>query len=223
MTEWWNGLTELEQVFYYCAIPATIILVLQTILTILGIGHGDGDVDFDGDMDGDVDFSGDLDGDIDTDAGGMADSLADTSTMDSIESASSLKFFSIRGIVAFFSLFGWVGIVLAEKEINIFLIFFIAIICGLMGMFIIAIMFYLISKMQRNGNINIRNAIGHTGQVYLTIPAKQAGVGKIQIIIQERLTEVNAMTNNYKQLSTGTLIRVVDVIDINTLLVEKQD
>jgi len=221
VTEWWNGLTTLEQVFYYCAIPATVILVLQTILSIFGIGHGDGDVDFDGD--GNIDFDGDIDGNIDADVGGMSDSLAETSTMDAIESASSLRFFSIRGIVAFFSLFGWIGVVLAEKEINTFIIFFIATICGLIGMFVIAMMFYLISKMQRNGNISIKNAIGYTGQVYLTIPAKQAGAGKIQIVIQERLTEVNAMTNSYKPLSTGTMVRVVDIIDINTLLVEKQD
>jgi hypothetical protein len=219
MTVWWNGLSSIEQVFYYCAIPATIILVLQTILSIFGIGHGDSD--FDGD--GNIDFSGHLDTNFDYDVDGMSDTVAEPSSIDAIESASSLKFFSIRGIVAFFSLFGWVGVVLAESGLNTFLVFFIATLCGLIGMFVIAMMFYLISKMQRNGNINIKNAVGNIGQVYLTIPAKQSGTGKIQIIIQERLTEVNAMTNSYKSLLTGTKVHVVDVIDINTLLVEKQD
>lgn len=219
MTEWWNGLTTLEQVFYYCAIPATIVLVLQTILSVFGIGHGDGD--FDGG--GNTDFSAHLDTNMDLDNDFSGDTLAESSNIDAIESASSLRFFSIRGIVAFFSLFGWVGVVLAESGLNTFVVFFIATICGLIGMFVIAVMFYLISKMQRNGNIDIKNAIGHTGQVYLTIPAKQSGTGKIQIIIQERLTEVNAMTNSYKPLSTGTMVRVVDIIDISTLIVEKQD
>jgi membrane protein implicated in regulation of membrane protease activity len=215
MTDWWEGLTALEQVFYYCAIPATIILVIQTLLSILGIGNGDGDVDFDSDVDGDTS--------IDSDFDGAAGTAAESTGIDAIESASSLKFFSIRGIVAFFSLFGWVGVVLAEEGLNILLIFFIATICGLIGMFVIAMMFYMISNMQRNGNINIKNAIGNIGQVYLTIPAKQSGQGKILITIQERYTEVSAMTNSSKPLSTGTLVHVVDVIDINTLLVEKQD
>jgi len=213
MTDWWDGLTVLEQVFYYTAIPATIILVIQTILSIIGIGHGDGDLDFDGDVDTSIDSDGDV----------MGDTVAESSSIDAVESASSLKFFSVRGIVAFFSLFGWVGVVLAEEGLNTFLIFFIATICGLIGMFIIAMMFYMISKMQRNGNINIKNAIGQTGQVYLTIPARKSGQGKIQITVQERYTEVNAMTNSLKSLPTGTTVRVVDVIDINTLLVEKQD
>lgn len=213
MTDWWDGLTVLEQVFYYSAIPATIILVIQTILSIFGIGHGDGDLDFDGDVDTSIDSDGDV----------MGDTVAESSSIDAVESASSLKFFSVRGIVAFFSLFGWVGVVLAEEGLNTLLIFFIATICGLIGMFIIAAMFYMISKMQRNGNINIKNAIGQTGQVYLTIPARKSGQGKIQITVQERYTEVNAMTNSLKSLPTGTTVRVVDVIDINTLLVEKQD
>lgn len=213
MVEWWSGLSVLEQVFYYCAIPSTIILVIQTLLTILGIGNGDSDFDFDGD----IDMS------VDSDIEGMGNAAAESIGIDAVESASGLKFFSIRGIVAFFSLFGWVGVVLAEAEINVILIFFIAIISGLIGMFVIAMMFYLISKLQRSGNINIKNAVGKKGQVYLTIPPKLSGKGKIQVTIQERYTEVNAMTNSQRPLTTGTIVRVVDLIDINTLLVEKQE
>lgn len=213
MMEWWNRLSVLEQVFYYCAIPSTIILVIQTLLTILGIGNGDGDFDFDGDID--------IPSDSDTDVIGGTD--VESIGIDAVESASSLKFISVRGIVAFFSLFGWVGVVLTEAGLNIPLIFFISIICGLIGMLVIAMMFYLISKLQQSGNINIKNAIGKKGQVYLTIPPKLSGKGKIQITIQERYTEVNAMTNSQKPLPTGTIVRVVDLMDINTLLVEKQE
>lgn len=209
MTSWWNELTALEQAFYYCAIPSTIILVIQTIAAILGIGHDDFDVDFDGD----VDMTGHVD---------MGDTSAHVVGVDAVESASSLKFFSIRGIVAFFSLFGWVGVVLAN-DLNPVVVFFIAALCGLAGMLVIALMFYFVSRLQQSGNINIRNAVGSKGTVYLTIPPKQSGKGKIQITIQDRYTEVDAVTNSFKPLATGTAIRVVDVIDLNTLLVEKQD
>ncbi|MDD4780072.1 MAG: hypothetical protein PHT02_05580 [Tissierellia bacterium] len=215
MTDWWNGLTVLEQVFYYCAIPATIILVIQTIASILGIGSDGGDVD--------VDFDGDIDTSFDSNTIDFGDTSAESTSVDAVESASSLRFFSIRGIVAFFSLFGWVGVVLSEAGLNVFIVFFIATVCGLIGMLLIAIMFYLISKMQRSGNINIRNAIDQKGQVYLTIPANMTGKGKINVTIQERYSEINAMTKNEHPITTGTMVRVVDVIDINTLLVEKQD
>lgn len=213
MTDWWNGLTVLEQVFYYCAIPATMILVIQTIASILGIG-GDG---------GDVDFDGDIDVDFDSDVVDFGSTAAESTNLDAVESASSLKFFSIRGIVAFFSLFGWVGIVLLEAGLNTFLVFFIATVCGLIGMLVIAIMFYLISKMQRSGNIDIKNAIDQKAQVYLTIPANMTGKGKINVTIQERYSEINAMTKSEHPITTGSMVCVVGVIDINTLLVEKQD
>jgi RNA 3'-terminal phosphate cyclase len=81
----------LEQVFYYCAVPATVILVLQTILSILGIGNGDSDVDFDGGEN--VDFGSQIDVNIDSNVDFSSDTIAESSTIDTIESASSLRFF----------------------------------------------------------------------------------------------------------------------------------
>ena len=59
--EWWNGLGTLLQVFYCIAIPATLVLLIQTVMMLIGMGD-DGDVD--GIGDGDV---GDADLDVDTD------------------------------------------------------------------------------------------------------------------------------------------------------------
>ena len=49
MFEWWNALSTIQQVFYILAIPSTIILVLQTILLLFGIG-GDHDADISADI-----------------------------------------------------------------------------------------------------------------------------------------------------------------------------
>lgn len=203
MVSWWESLPFLQQIFYYCAIPSTLILVIQTFLSILGIGHDDFDVDVDLDMDTDYDSS--------------------VSTADAVESAASLKFFSIRGIVAFFTMFGWVGVVLAGKGINSAAVIIIAFISGLAGMFIIALLFYFITKLQCSGNIRIKNAIGQIGQVYIPIPSNMSGKGKIQITLQESLSEIYAMTEGNEKLATGTMVLVVDAIDLNTLLVEKQN
>lgn len=66
MAEWWNSLSTLYKVFFCMAVPATAIMLLQTILLFIGIGgHSDSDADADGDVDGDIDA--DVDGDIDAD------------------------------------------------------------------------------------------------------------------------------------------------------------
>ena len=74
MVEWWNALTGLERCFAYVAIPATLVLAIQTVLLLIGLGNGDAGtdgisdgVDLDGDGIPDIDVGGmegiDLDGD----------------------------------------------------------------------------------------------------------------------------------------------------------------
>lgn len=90
-TSWWETLSLIQQGMALFAIPATVLLFLQTIMLLFGLGghaadHGefdadsdadadldgdmdaDTDLDADGDMDADGDFDGDADGDMDTDA-----------------------------------------------------------------------------------------------------------------------------------------------------------
>ena len=49
MLAWWNSLTILEQVFACIAIAATVVLIIQSILLLFGIGFGGGEADAGGD------------------------------------------------------------------------------------------------------------------------------------------------------------------------------
>jgi membrane protein implicated in regulation of membrane protease activity len=52
--EFFNNMESLLQVFWYIAIPVSIIFVIQTILTFVGMDGSDGvEADFDSDFDGD--------------------------------------------------------------------------------------------------------------------------------------------------------------------------
>ena len=56
MLQWWNSLSSFSQVLACMAIPATLILLIQTVLMFLGLGSdGGADVDTDADVDIDVD------------------------------------------------------------------------------------------------------------------------------------------------------------------------
>lgn len=52
-----EALTQLDtllQTFWYLAIPASLVFLIQTVMTFIGVDSGDGiDADFDGDMNGD--------------------------------------------------------------------------------------------------------------------------------------------------------------------------
>jgi hypothetical protein len=82
-------------------------------------------------------------------------------------------------------------------------------------------LFKWLASMQQSGNINLEKAAaGSEGTVYLTIPGARAGKGKVQITISGAVREYDAVYEGESALKTGTPIRVVDVIDSNTLLVE---
>ena len=202
MTQWWESLSILEKSFYFCAIPSTLILIIQTIMTIIGLG-GDADMDFDGDMEVETSFDSDsaVDAELDDTAG--------------------LKFFSVRGFIAFFTVFGWTGAALSNREISSFIVVFIASVAGIISMYAIALMFASIMKLQSSGNININNSIGKTGTVYIPIPADNMGNGKIQIVIQERLREFPAITYDKETLKTGEKVLVNGVISNSVLNVSR--
>jgi len=184
MSEWFSSLDSLQRIFSYVAIPATAVLLLQTILIFFGIGDAEAD-----------------DGDIPADSG--------------------LTLFSVRGIVAMLCIGGWSGIVLGDTSLSDPIVILLAVIIGLCALFGMALLIRLILKLQSSGNIQLANAIGKVGQVYLTIPANGTGSGKVNIIIQETFTEVQAVTRDQSDIKTGEVVRVVSTDELGMFVVER--
>lgn len=218
MAEWWDALNLLQQIFLCAAIPFTIVLIIQTILTFIGIGgHGDADT---ADMDSDTDFdpAGAADGHFD----GIdhADGTLDGHPDDVNAAVAGFRFFTIRGLVAFFCIFGWMGYVLGETALPVPLTVLISIAAGLLAMLAIGLMFYAARRLQDSGNLRFSNAVGSAAQVYIPIPAKRIGRGKVMVLIQERLVEAEAITDEETKLKTGETVQVIGNIG-NTLIVKK--
>ena len=85
---------------------------------------------------------------------------------------------------------------------------------------VVMLMFKWLAGMQQSGNIDVyKSAVGCQGKVYLTIPVERKGTGKVQIVINESVREYDAVTD-CDTITTGAQIKVVEVIDSSTLLVE---
>jgi membrane protein implicated in regulation of membrane protease activity len=67
--------------------------------------------------------------------------------------------------------------------------------------------------------LDINNAVGATGTVYLRIP--NGGTGQVQVSIQGGLRIIDALAAGETELPTGTKVTVVGVRDSTTLVVEK--
>lgn len=157
-------------------------------------------------------FGSDADVDVDTDVDG------DISNGDSIP----FQFLSLKNIVAFFAVFGWSGIGFINAGLASWLVILIAFICGLLMMLLMASLFYFMSKLAESGTLNMKNAVGKLGEVYLVIPGNRAGIGKVQLNVQGSLRTLDAITDDAENILTSSIIEVLEVIDDQILLVKKQ-
>ncbi|MDE6594958.1 MAG: hypothetical protein K2K44_02980 [Oscillospiraceae bacterium] len=236
MTEWWESLSMLVRVLYCIAVPSTLILLLQTIFSIAGIGDDadinlsdtggidmgtDIDVDVNIDVDTDVDFG--VDTDIDTDIDGDICPDGDVDSVTHVHgNFASLRLFTLQGIVAFLAVFGWVsiaGVSMGMPSVGAIVLGFVA---GFFAMYGVAKLVQISSKLSENGTIDFRNAIGETAAVYIPIPPNGEGEGKVTLTLQGRFMECNAVSNEKELLKTGTVVRVTD-LNGKTLVVERND
>lgn len=211
MLAWWNSLNIALQVFYCIAVPATVVLLIQTLLMLIGIGD---DADGIGGFgDGDADGISDIDGVFgDNDVADVPDGFG----------FDSLRIFTLRGFVAFFVVFGWVGVLMQTADVSLWLTVIVSTVCGAAIMLLLAILLRAVMRLRSDGNADNRNAIGISGKVYLTIPPSRTGEGKVQLMLQGSYVERNAVTDDTEAIATGCEVVVVGLSGQTDLVVKKK-
>ncbi|MDR1563825.1 MAG: hypothetical protein LBS74_02600 [Oscillospiraceae bacterium] len=189
ITAWWEGLSSLQQVFVAMATPATVILFLQTILLLFGMGHGNS-----------AEFESDTSGLGDSDApDGHALEFHDHDASGH-EDFSGLRIFTLRGIIALLAIGGWTGAVVAGGTGSASLSIISALIAGIAALILVALFFKGILSLQENGNTQIKTAVGKTAEVYLRVPANRSGTGKVNVLLGSQLVEAEALTDSDKDI-----------------------
>ena len=129
------------------------------------------------------------------------------------------QFFTLKNLIAFFTLFGWTGIAAVDSGASQAGALIIAFIVGIATMFLMAGIMYFLSKATADGTMQFNKAIGRSGEVYLTIPSNRASHGKIQINVQGAVRTLDAVTDDDADIPTGKIITVTEVLHGNLLLV----
>lgn len=228
MTQWIQSLSVLEYAALLIAVPATLLMALQTLLLLLGLHNetdGDGDIDDGGDMDLDdgFDADGDLDGDGVPDGDGGLDDGGDGPDGDTGGGLfAGLRLLTLRGVVAFLAIFGWGTLWLLRMGLHPLASLFLGSAMGFWAMVLVAVLLRVSLKLQEDGTVHIQNALGLSGTVYLTLPPARQGAGKINVLVQEKLCEFDAVTDDPQPLPTGEEILVVGVSGRDTLVVTKK-
>ena len=195
ITSWWISLSLAMKILWGVTLAASLIFIIQSVMTFLGADSGDGGID--------ADFDGGFDSEV-------ADAAVEGGT----------NLYTFRNFVNFILGFGWSAILLQEKIPSIPLLLIVSAVIGVALVAAVMYLFKWLSSMQQSGNINLyKTAVGCNGTVYIPIPGERKGEGKVQISINGSVREYNALTDG-DALKTTTPIRVVEVLGPGTLLVE---
>lgn len=181
----------MSTLFVYCAIIGGTILVLQFLMLLLGAG-GDGELHPGGDLgQGDVGH----------------------------DQAAFLKLFSLQTVSAFLTFFGLVGLGTENLGWSPSSVAATAGAAGTLALWLVAKLMGSLSRLQSQGNVDLINAVGHLGDVYLRIPAAGSGHGRVLMQVQGRNVECRAVTRG-NEIPTGARIRVIERTDDDVLVVE---
>lgn len=188
MAEFWTSLDSFEKILWAIAIPASLIFIIQSVMTFIGMDAHDG-------MQADV--QGGSEGD-----------------------PTPFQLFTVRSLVNFMLGFSWTGISVYGSIESKPLIIFLSTLGGILLAAAVMLLFYMMSKLESNGNIHSKDTVGLTGIVYVPIAEHKSRAGKVQIAVRGAVREYDALTEG-GYLKTGEPIVVKSIIDGSLLLVEK--
>jgi hypothetical protein len=200
MNEWWEALSFFEKVLWVIAPSASLVFLAQTAMSLLGFDHSHHEL-------------------TDNQTSMTLSDYGDAGITKK-KSDNQLKLWNVKNSIVFLMMFGWTSIVGLNRDLSPILSALIGGGVGFGTMYGLAWMFRELLKQTTDGTLDLSKAIGVEGDVYLTIPARESGVGKISIIVQGQWCELEAKTSG-EAIATGKKIQVIALLENDVLLVEE--
>lgn len=165
MITWWTSLSTAMQVLWAITLSVSLIFVIQTVMTFLGLGDHDADFDLDT-----------SDGSFDADP-----------SMNLLTFRNLVNFCMGFGWTAV--------LMHEKIQSNALLIIVSVIVGILLVTVVMWIFKWLSGMQQTGNIDVHKSAVGCEGKVYLTIPGERKGEGKVQITINNAVREYDAVTD----------------------------
>ena len=218
----------LNTIFSIALLIGGTVLAFQFVLMFLGGGDEGGDLagaegadigGFDG-----ADAAGGFDASAaDTHTGGHANAWTHAADADLGHPGAHwfYEVLSLRTLSAALTFFGIAGKMSLAYGYSQPSAFAVATLVGAAAMYGVYWLFIQVYKLQHAGNENVRNSIGLPATVYVPVPGKRAGAGKVTFKLQNRLVEYQAVTEGDDRLATGEKVIIVGVVNSDTVRVKR--
>jgi hypothetical protein len=145
---------------------------------------------------------------------------ADTDVDAAVDSDAAFSLFSLLSILAFFMGAGWMGLACRlDWDLGRLVSSLISAGFGFVMMLAAAGLSYGARRLNREIGYDVATAIGHTGRVYLTVPARGTGHGQVEISVSGRKKVLRAQSTG-PEIAAFQDVCVVEVRDDGTLIVE---
>jgi hypothetical protein len=186
--EYLNSLDPFLRNLWYIAIPASVIFLIQTILSFVGADATDGvDADFDSDLE---------------------------------NTSAPTQLFSLRNLINFLLGFSWTGISFYHYIPNKIWLIALSLLVGLLFVSFFIIIIKQVQKLAEDNSFNIQHTLNQTAEVYLPIPPKGTGKGKVMVSVKGAYHELDAITRQEERIVSNAIVRIVAIETDNLLVVE---
>ncbi|MFH0993664.1 MAG: hypothetical protein V1761_04870, partial [bacterium] len=159
--------------------------------------------------------------DLDVDDPSDVDVNTDGINDEPLTAFSGFRVLTLRGALAFLAVGGWTAYGF-YTVVGAWLSVLFGIVAGAVAAYLLALAFRATMKLENEGNLDYHNAVGKIGTIYIKVPKSRIGSGKVTLTIQERFIEADAVTEDLQDLTTGTAVDIIGVVNETTLVVTKK-
>ncbi|MGQ0551691.1 MAG: hypothetical protein ACT4PU_00555 [Planctomycetota bacterium] len=193
-------------VYFVMAAAATLLFLARLAMAMFG-GGGD--------------HGGDFDVHVDTGAGG-ADHAAGAQDSQHADSTAAFQLFSMLSLLAFFMGAGWMGLACRiDWQLGSLPSLAAAVGFGGLCMVLAAVLARSMRSLNSEPFSDLRLCVGSMAQVYLAIPARGQGRGKVRVSVQGRSRIVPAGSSG-PSIAAFSSVKVLSVESDNSIVVEPQ-
>lgn len=154
-------------VLYCIAIPATLLLVIQTIMSMASRRRGKAGADVNpsdtSGLDLDVPDGGDMDLDLDALADADPSDLQHYTDGSSPGDVAAMRLLTMQTVVAFLTVFSWSSIVSIHAGTPALISIVIGLIFGAIAMFLVAKLVQVSVKLAENGTVSLKTQLARAG------------------------------------------------------------
>jgi hypothetical protein len=129
---------------------------------------------------------------------------------------------SLRALAAFLAFFGLTGWWMTATGASPVVSAAASLAAGVVVMFAVGWLARQQRRLDTEGNLDPQNAVGQTASVYLRVPARGQGHGKVHVKVQGRTAELAAASDG-GELPTGTVVKIVRLVTADTVVVAPLD